>query len=89
MASSNQSKSKKPLSKIITTTFLGGFLIILPAYLAILALNKMIKGLVALIFVFLKPIANILGLAESDIAIPVALIIFIIICFVAGLIVKI
>ena len=88
MASSNQPKSKKPLSKIITTTFIGGFLVILPGYLAILALNKMIKALVALIFVFLKPIASVLGLAESDIAIPVALIIFIIICFISGLIVK-
>ena len=88
MKSSAQAKSKKPLSKIITTTFLGGFLVILPGYLAILALNKMIKGLVALIFVFLKPIAAMLGLAESDIAIPVASIVFIIICFIAGLIVK-
>ena len=88
MISSDQPKSKRPLSKIITTTFLGGFLVILPGYLAILALNKMIKGLVALIFVFLKPIAAMLGLAESDIAIPVASIIFIIICFIAGLIVK-
>ena len=88
MASSNQPQSKKPLSKVITTTFLGGFLVILPGYLAILALNKMIKSLVALIFVFLKPIASFLGLAESDIAIPVALIIFIIICFIAGLIVQ-
>ena len=88
MNSSNQSKQKRPLSKLITTTFLGGFLVILPGYLAILALNKMIKGLVGLIFVFLKPIAAILGLAESDVAIPVASIIFIIICFIAGLIVK-
>ena len=88
MNSSNQSKQKRPLLKIIATTFLGGFLVILPGYLAILALNKMIKGLVALIFVFLKPIASVLGLAESDIAIPVASIIFIIICFIAGLIVK-
>ena len=88
MRQSNQVKSKKPLSKIIKTTFLGGFLVILPGYLAILALNKMIKGLVGLIFVFLTPIASVLGLAESDIAIPVASIVFIFICFIAGLVVK-
>ena len=88
MTSSNPGKSKKKLTKIIATTFLGGFLVILPGYLAILLLNKMIKGLVALVFVFLKPIATVLGIAESDIAIPVALIIFIIICFISGLIVK-
>ena len=88
MTSNTQPQANKSLSKIITTTFLGGFLIVLPAYLAILAFNKMIKGLVGLIFVFLKPIAAILGLAESDIAIPVASIIFILICFIAGLIVQ-
>ncbi|MGK7898868.1 MAG: DUF502 domain-containing protein [Xenococcus sp. (in: cyanobacteria)] len=88
MNSNAQPKEKKPLLKIISTTFLGGFLVILPGYLAILAFNKMIKGLVGLIFVFLKPIAAMLGLAESDIAIPVASIIFIIICFIAGVIVK-
>lgn len=88
MNSTAKPKGKKSLSKLITTTFLGGFLVILPGYLAILALNKMIKGLVGLTFVFLKPIAAVLGLAESDIAIPVASIVFIIICFIAGLIVK-
>lgn len=88
MQSSNQTEQKRPLSKIISTTFIGGFLVIFPGYLAILALNKMIKGLVGLTFVLLKPIAAVLGLAESDIAIPVASIIFIIICFIAGLIVK-
>ena len=61
MNSSEKTKSKKTLTKIITTTFLGGFLVILPGYLAILLLNKMIKGLVALVFVFLKPIASVLG----------------------------
>lgn len=88
MGQSTQAKAKKPLSKIIITTFIGGFLVILPGYLAILAFNKMIKGLVGLLFIFLTPIASMLGLAESDIAIPVASIIFIIICFIAGLIVK-
>ena len=88
MESSDKLNPKKPLSKLIATTFLGGFLVILPGYLAILALNKMIKGLIGLTFIFLKPIAAMLGLAESEIAIPIASIIFIIICFIAGLIVK-
>lgn len=80
MTLNSQPQSKKSLSKLITTTFIGGLLVILPAYLALLAFNKIIKGLVGLIFVFLKPIAAVLGIAEQDLAIPVALIAFIVIC---------
>ncbi len=47
MTSSTQPQSKKNLYQIITTTFLAGFLVILPAYLAILVLNKIIKTLIA------------------------------------------
>ncbi len=83
----NQS-SKKPLSQLIKTTFLGGFLVILPAYLGILALNKMIKGIIALIPALLTPLAKILGIAENDLATPIALIIFLLLCLIAGIVIQ-
>lgn len=88
MTTTNQPPSKKPLIELIKTTFIGGLIIILPAYLAILAFNKMLKGIIALIPAFLKPIASLIGIGESDLAIPIALIIFVLICFLAGLLVK-
>lgn len=88
MDSNSQPKSQNSFTKLLTTTFMGGLFVVLPGYLAILVLNKMIKGLIALTVVFLKPIADLLGIAKSDMAIPVALVTFAIICFISGLIIK-
>lgn len=88
MNTTNKPKSKTKLTELIKTTFIGGLIIILPAYLAILAFNKMLKGIIALIPALLKPIASLLGITDNDLATPVALIIFVIICFIAGLLVK-
>lgn len=79
---------KRPLIELIKTTFIGGFLVILPAYLGILALNKMIKAIVALIPALLNPLAKTLGIAENDLAIPIALIIFLLLCLIAGIIIQ-
>lgn len=84
----NQAESKKPLIELLKTTFIGGLIIVFPAYLSILAFNKMLKGIVALIPALLKPIASLLGLGESDIAIPVAFVLFTLICFLAGFLVR-
>lgn len=89
MTTTNQNKPKKrPLIQLIKTTFIGGFLVVLPAYLGILALNKMIKGIVALIPALLTPLAKMLGIAENDLAIPIALIIFLLLCLIAGVIIQ-
>ena len=85
-----QSEEKKPsnLVKLISTTFIGGFLVVLPAYLAILAFNKTVKALIGLVVVLLKPITNLLGIDQNIIAIPVSLFLFLLICLVAGVILK-
>lgn len=84
----NQSPKKKPLLELIRTTFIGGFIIVVPAYLGILILNKMIKGIIVLIPAFFKPIASIFGLAESNLATIFAIVIFLLICLISGVIVK-
>ncbi|MGK7939624.1 MAG: hypothetical protein AB4062_05630 [Crocosphaera sp.] len=83
-----EERSPSNLVKLIRTTFIGGFLVVLPAYLAILAFNKTIKALIGLVVVLLKPITNLLGIDKNAIAVPVALLIFLLICFIAGVILK-
>ena len=62
MTIQNEEQSPSNLVKLIRTTFIGGFLVVLPAYLAILAFNKTVKGLIGLVVVLLKPISNLLGI---------------------------
>ena len=90
MNPNNHKKRKRTLIELIRTTFIGGFVIILPAYLAILAFNKMLKGLIALIPAFVKPIVSLLPFGEDSavITIPLAWLIFILICLIAGVIVR-
>jgi uncharacterized membrane protein len=88
MTINNQSPKKKPLLELIRTTLIGGFIIVVPAYLGILILNKMIKGIIVLIPAFFKPIASIFGLADSNFATIFAIVIFFLICLISGAIVK-
>ena len=88
MTTINRTKSKKTLFELIKTTFIGGFLVIIPAYLAILIFNAIIKRLIALILAFFKPIASLPGLRGSEIPTIIALIIFVLICFIAGLVAQ-
>lgn len=88
MNTNNQPKSKKPLLQLLKTTLIGGFIVVLPAYLGILVVNKMIKGILALIPAFLRPLAALLGISETSLGTPIALIIFILICFLAGIILQ-
>ncbi len=88
MTIQNEEKSPSNLVKLIRTTFIGGFLVVLPAYLAILAFNKSIKALIGLVVVLLKPISSILGIDNNSIAVPISLFLFILICFIAGVILK-
>ena len=83
-----EEKNPSNLVKLIRTTFIGGFLVVLPAYLAILAFNKTVKALIGLVVVLLKPISNLLGIDQNAIAVPVSLILFILTCFLAGVILK-
>ncbi|MDJ0511326.1 MAG: hypothetical protein QNJ64_19040 [Crocosphaera sp.] len=88
MTIQNEEKSPSNLVKLIRTTFIGGFLVILPAYLAILGFNKTVKALIGLVVVLLKPISNVLGIDNNSIAVPVSLFLFLLICFIAGVILK-
>ncbi|MGK7883402.1 MAG: hypothetical protein AB4057_02105 [Crocosphaera sp.] len=85
-----QSEEKTPsnLVKLISTTFIGGFLVVLPAYLAIIAFNKTVRALLGLVVVLLKPITNVLGIDKNVIAVPVSLFLFLLICLIAGIILK-
>ncbi len=88
MTVQSEEKSPSNLVKLIRTTFIGGFFVFLPAYLAILAFNKTVKALIGLVVVLLKPITNLLGIDQNIIAIPVSLFLFLLICLVAGVILK-
>ncbi len=88
MTMQSQEESPSNLIKLIRTTFIGGFLVVLPAYLAILAFHQTVKGLIRLVVIFLKPIANLLGIDKNIIAVPVALFLFLFVCFIAGVILK-
>ncbi|MGK7946102.1 MAG: DUF502 domain-containing protein [Microcystaceae cyanobacterium] len=85
---SNEEQRSSNLAKLIGTTFIGGFLVVMPAYLAILAFNKMITGLIGLAVILLKPITTVLGIDNNAIAIPVALVLFLVTCLIAGLLLK-
>lgn len=84
----NEDKYLFNLVKLIRTIFLGGFLVVLPAYLAILAFNQTVNALIRLVIVLLRPITHLLGIDKNLIAVPVALLLFILVCFIAGIIIK-
>ena len=88
MTMQSEEKSPSNLVKLIRTTFIGGFLVVLPAYLAILAFNKTVRALLGLVVVLLKPITTVLGIDKNVIAVPVSLFLFLWICFIAGIILK-
>ncbi len=88
MTTTNQTKFKKSLFELIKTTVIGGFLIVMPAYLAVLVFYGIMKKLIALTISLLKPITYFPGVRESDIATLSALIIFLLICFIAGLVAQ-
>jgi len=74
--------------KLIRTTIIGGFLVVMPAYLAILFLDELINGLLGLLVGLIKPITNVLGIDESTITFPVGVLVFLLVCAVAGVILK-
>jgi len=74
--------------KLIRTTILGGFLVVMPAYLALIFLDELIKGLLGLLAGLIKPITIVLGIDESAISFPVGVLIFLLICAVAGVLLK-
>ena len=88
MKTTNRSKSKIPLLELIKTTFIGGFVVVIPVYLVILIIKQIIQAIIVFIPTFLDPITFLLDIHEKNIATLVALIIFLIICFIAGIIVK-
>ena len=73
----------KTLAEFTKTTLIGGVLIILPIYVAVLLLAKAVKGLLAL----LAPVAEQLpaGVQFRQIA---AILLLVVVCFVVGLVVR-
>lgn len=73
----------KTLAEFTKTTLIGGVLIILPIYVALLLLVKAVKGLLAL----LTPVTNQLPAAVQFRQIA-AIIVLVVVCFVVGLLVR-
>ena len=73
----------RPIAEFIKTTLIGGLLIVLPVYIAVLLILKALQGLVAAV----KPItAAIPGSVKFEEIL--AILILAAICFIAGLIVR-
>jgi uncharacterized membrane protein len=73
----------RPIAEFVKTTLIGGLLIVLPVYIAVLLILKAVQGLVAAV----KPItAAIPASVEFDEIL--AILVLAVICFIAGLIVR-
>ena len=73
----------KTLAEFTRTTLIGGLLIILPIYIAVLLLAKTVKGLLAL----LQPLAERVP-ASVEFRQIVAIVLLVCVCFLVGLIVR-
>jgi len=73
----------KGLAEFTKTTLIGGVLVVLPIYLAVLLLGKTLAGLLALIAPVTAQIPATLELRQL-----IAIVIVLAVCFVAGLIVR-
>ena len=73
----------KTLAEFTRTTLIGGLLIILPIYIAVLLLAKTIKGLLGL----LQPVAERVP-ASVEFRQIVAIVLLVCVCFLVGLIVR-
>src|ERR1700722_5091822 len=72
----------KPLVEFTKTTLVGGLLIILPIYVAVLLLLKAVKGLLGL----LDPVAS--RIPTEQFRGIAAILLLVVICFVVGVIVR-
>lgn len=74
----------KGLGEFLKTTLIGGLLIVVPAYLAVLLLAKALGGLVAI----LAPVVTLLPEAVHSYRRVVALALVVLLCFMLGLIAR-
>ena len=88
MNMTNDQKVTSSWMKLIRTTIIGGFLVVMPAYLAILLLGELINGLLGMLARLIKPITAVLGIDESAISFPVGVLVFLLFCAVAGVLLK-
>ena len=88
MNTTNDQKETSNWMKLIRTTIIGGFLVVMPAYLAILLLGELINGLLGMLARLIKPITAVLGIDESAVSFPVGVLVFLLICAVAGVLLK-
>jgi uncharacterized membrane protein len=73
----------RPIAEFIKTTLIGGIIIVLPVYIAVLLILKAVQGLLAAV----KPItAAIPASVEFDEIL--AILVLAVICFIAGLIIR-
>jgi hypothetical protein len=73
----------RTIAEFVKTTLIGGLLIVLPVYIAVLLILKAVQGLVAAV----KPItAAVPGSVEFEEIL--AILVLAVICFIAGLIVR-
>jgi uncharacterized membrane protein len=73
----------KGLAEFTKTTLIGGLLIVLPIYVAILLLGKMISGALALLSPVTAQIPATVAFRQV-----IAVLIMLVVCFIAGLIVR-
>jgi uncharacterized membrane protein len=81
-------KKASNLVKLVRATIIGGFLVVMPAYLALILLDELIRGLVLVLGGLIKPITAVLGIDEGAIGFIVGVLVFLLLCAVAGILLK-
>jgi hypothetical protein len=76
-------KKASNLVKLVRATIIGGFLVVMPAYLALILLDELIRGLVLVLGGLIKPITAVLGIDEGAIGFIVGVLVFLLLCAVA------
>ena len=87
----NTAKDQKKVSnlmKLVRTTIIGGLLVVMPAYLALLFLGEVIAGLVSVLGGLIKPITAILGVDADAFGFTLGVLIFLLLCAIAGILLK-
>jgi len=87
----NTTKGQKKVSnlmKLIRATIIGGLLVVMPAYLALLFLVEVITGLVPLLGGLIKPITAVLGVDADAFGLTLGALVFLLICAIAGILLK-
>jgi uncharacterized membrane protein len=87
----NTTKDQKKVSnlvKLVRATIVGGLLVVLPAYLALILLDEVVRGLVAVLGGLIKPITTLLGIDADALGFTIGALVFLLLCAIAGILLK-